>query len=517
MKKTILLSLCAMLTFSVSNAQNTQKERTVKPKISVNPVEVNTKQADIGTAFFRDKFIMTSSRKTGSLVAGKDKSTNEPYTRLYCTDIDQHGNLHAPMFFSHNLKSDGNQGSVTFSPDEKRIYHTKSSKNNSKSYQLYKSDYDTICRCNLVTEDPVAFNSSEYSIENPIITADGKKMYFSSNMLGGYGGYDLYVAEINENGMPVNPTNLGDIINTSGDEVYPYITRNKNEIYFSSDGHEGFGGLDVFVSKIKKNGFSKPENMGKPLNSAQDEIAFLLATKNKGYLSSNRPNPNGGSYDIYSVDIENLNLKLNGTVFETESKVALPNTRITLLDDEGTEVASKTVTENGAFSFEVNPQENYTLIATKEGYSKFETPIITSSNGNSKFDVAMSQESAKIIEANHVKYVAFEKIYFDFNKSTIKEESKLSLNKLVKILNEDKAINININAHTDNKGPDAYNLTLSEKRAQSTKQYLIEQGINAKRLKAKGFGESQSLSNCKANCTTEQLEMDRRVDFIIQN
>ena len=257
--------------------------------------------------------------------------------------------------------------------------------------------------------------------------------------------------------------------------------------------------------------------MGKPLNSAQDEIAFLLATKNKGYLSSNRPNPNGGSYDIYSVDIENLNLKLNGTVFETESKVALPNTRITLLDDEGTEVSSKTVTENGAFSFEVNPQENYTLIATKEGYSKFETPIITSSNGNSKFDVAMSQESAKIIEANHVKYVAFEKIYFDFNKSTIKGESKLSLNKLVKILNDDKAINININAHTDNKGPDAYNLALSEKRAQSTKQYLIEQGIDAKRLTAKGFGESQSLSNCKGNCTTEQLEMDRRVEFIIQN
>jgi outer membrane protein OmpA-like peptidoglycan-associated protein len=129
----------------------------------------------------------------------------------------------------------------------------------------------------------------------------------------------------------------------------------------------------------------------------------------------------------------------------------------------------------------------------------------------------MSQESAKIIEANHVKYVAFEKIYFDFNKSTIKEESKLSLNKLVKILNEDKALNININAHTDNKGPDAYNLVLSEKRAQSTKQYLIEKGIDTKRLIAKGFGESQSLSDCKANCTTEQLEMDRRVDFIIQN
>ena len=513
----MLLSLCAILTFSVSNAQNTPKERTVKPKISVNPVEVNTKQADIGTAFFRDKFIMTSSRKTGSLVAGKDKSTNEPYTRLYCTDIDQHGNLHAPMFFSHSLKSDGNQGSATFSPDEKRIYYTKSSKINSKNYQLYKSDYDTICKCKLVNEDPVAFNSVDYSIENPTITTDGKKMYFSSNMLGGYGGYDLYVAEIDENGMPINPTNLGDIVNTAGDEVYPYITRTKNEIYFSSDGHTGFGGLDVFVSKIKKNGFSKPENMGKPLNSAQDEIAFLLATKNKGYLSSNRPNPNGGSYDIYSVDIENLNLKLNGTAFESESKVALPNTRITLLDDEGTEVASKTVTENGAFSFEVNPQENYTLIATKEGYSKFETPIITSSNGNSKFDVAMSQESAKIIEANHVKYVAFEKIYFDFNKSTIKEESKLSLNKLVKILNEDKALNININAHTDNKGPDAYNLVLSEKRAQSTKQYLIEKGIDTKRLIAKGFGESQSLSDCKANCTTEQLEMDRRVDFIIQN
>lgn len=517
MKKTILLSVCAMLAATISIGQTTKKERTVKPKITVNAVEVNTKQADIGTAFFRDKFIMTSARKTGSLVAGKDPITNEPYSKLYCTDIDQHGNLHAPMFFIHNLKSEGNQGSATFSPDEKRIYHTKSDKINSKNYQLYKSDYDTICKCKLVNEDPVAFNSLEYSIENPSVTTDGKKMYFSSNMPGGYGGYDLYVAEIDENGMPVNPTNLGDVINTSGDEVYPYVSRNRSEIYFSSDGHTGFGGMDVFVSKIKKNGFSKPENMGKPLNSAQDEIAFILATKNKGYLSSNRPNPNGGSYDIYSVDIENLNLKLNGTVFETESKVALPNTKITLLDDEGTEIASKTVAANGAFSFDVNPQENYTIIAAKDGYAKFETPIITSSNGNSKFDIAMSQETAKIIEKNNVKYIMLEKIYFDFNKSSIKEESKLSLNKLVKILNDNKAINININAHTDNKGPDAYNLTLSEKRAQSTMQYLIEKGIDAKRMIAKGFGESQSLSNCNENCTPEQLEMDRRVDFIIQN
>jgi outer membrane protein OmpA-like peptidoglycan-associated protein len=517
-----LISLSVFSQDSFLNNENLYEFNAPKTEVlesnlnfTLSSTGINTKLSEVGSAFFKNKYIMYSSRKTGAIGAGKDNATNQPFNNLYCLDIDKYGNLSKALFFSRLIRSNGNQGGLAFSPDENVIYYTKSEKENASNYQLYKSDFDPVCRCKWINEEPIAFNSPNFSIESPVVTSDGKKMYFSSNMPGGFGGFDIYVADINEFGHPVNPINLGKDINTTADETHPYLTKNLKSIYFSSNGHSGFGGKDVFVSKIKKNSFSTPLNLGKTINSTADEIAFIMASKSYGYVSSNRATTLG-SFDIFKFEFVKTEQKLGGIVHETVSKIALPNAKITLLDDEGTIVANQTVGEGGAFSFDVDPSEKYTIVANKEGYENFELPVITSNNGNSRMDIALNQDKPEIVIKENKTIISIEKIYFDFNKSTIKNESTLSLNKIVKLLSENPEMKISINAHTDTKGSDKYNLTLSEKRAQEAKQYLIKSGIDAMRLNAKGLGETQPLSNCKENCTKVEMDTDRRVEFIIQ-
>jgi len=480
----------------------------LKDTYSVSSTNVNTKQSEIGSTFFMDKYIMYSSRRTGAIGAGKDSETNLPYNSLYCMSIDKNGNLSKPYFFASVLDSKGNEGGLTFSPNEKIVYYTKSDEKNPKNYQLYKRIFDEECRCTWIQESAISFNSAEYSIEDPRVSPDGKKLYFSSNMPGGQGGFDLYVADIDENGMPVNPQNLGSKVNTSGDEKYPYVSTEK-ELYFSSTGHDGYGNFDVFVSRIKKNSFSSPLNLGKTINSSANDVAFILASKNKGYISSDKDS-GLGSYDIYMFDLQKNIIKIEGKTIEENSKIALPNTTITLLDEEGQEISSQKSSPEGNYSFEVSPIENYSIVSKKDGYLDSSKPFSTD-NSNSMLTIEMQQKKAEITE----KAIVIENIYFDYNKATLKLESTLSLNKIVDVLLANPEMKIAINAHTDSRGSEKYNLTLSEKRAQETKKYLVKKGINTSRLLAKGFGKSQPLSNCGDNCNENDFEADRRTEFVI--
>lgn len=480
-----------------------------KDLYTVEPTAINSKLSDIGSTFFMDKYIMYSSRKTGAIGAGRDENTNNPYNTLYCLNIEKtNGNLSRPNFFAYALDGKGNEGGLAFSIDEKTVYYTKSAEGNSKNYQLYKAVYDNT-KYTWINEVAVNFNSTSYSIENPSISPDGKKMYFSSNKPGGFGGFDIYVAEINNEGMPVNPVNLGTSINTPNDEKFPYASPTGTEVYFSSNGHSGYGGQDVFVSKIKKTRYSKPLNLGKTINTVADEIAFILATKNSGYVTSNRVESEG-LYDIYHFKLQKNALKLNGLVTEKQSEIVLPNTTISLIDEDGKVVATQISSEKGSCSFEISPLENYSIVAKKEGYLDFELPVYGTSD-NSNVNIKLEQKKAEII-ANTI---AIENIYFDFNKASIKKESTLSLNKILEVLNTNPDMKIVINAHTDARGSDKYNMVLSEKRAQEAKHYLIKKGINPNRLEAKGYGETMPLSNCNENCTDKEFDANRRIEFVI--
>lgn len=480
-----------------------------KDLYSIALTGINTKLSDVGSTFFKDKYIMYSSRRTGAIGAGKDANTNTPYNTLYCLNMDKTGNLSRPYFFAYSIDSKGNEGGLAFTSDEKTVYFTKSAEENTTNYQLYRATFDTT-NYKWINETAVDFNNVNYSIENPSITPDGKKIYFSSNMAGGFGGYDIYVAEINVDGMPVNPTNLGNAINTANDEKFPYAAPTNKEIYFSSNGHSGYGGQDVFVSKIKRTRYGTPLNLGKTINSSADEVSFILATKSRGYLTSNRTG-SLGSYDIYRFELQKHTSTLIGLVSEKQSKITLPNTQISLIDEDGQEVSTFVSNNNGGFTFEVEPLENYSIVAKKDGYLDFELPIITA-NGNSVTNIELDQKKAEIIKNT----ILVENIYFDFDKASIKTESTLSLNKILEVLTVNPEMKIIINAHTDSRGSDKYNIILSEKRAQEAKQYLIKKGINKDRLEAKGYGETKPLSDCKANCTDAQFNTDRRVEFIIR-
>ncbi len=517
MKKTTF-SIVLFFIYNIISAQDSflpeatiDSKKTItelKDNYNISSTDVNTKLSEIASTFFMDKLIMYSSRRTGAIGAGKDSQTNLPYNSLYCMSIEKNGNLSKPYFFASVLDSKGNEGGLTFSPNEKIVYYTKSEEKNPKNYQLYKRIFDEECRCTWIQESAISFNSTEYSIEDPRVSPDGKKLYFSSNMPGGQGGYDLYVADIDENGMPMNPKNLGNTINTTRDEKFPYISSQK-ELYFSSNGHEGYGNFDVFVSRIKRNGFSYPLNLGKTINSGANDVAFILASKNKGYISSDKDS-GLGSYDIYMFDMQKNIIKIEGKTIEENSKIALPNTTITLLDEEGQEISTKKSSPDGNYSFEVSPIENYSIVTKKDGYLESSRPFSTN-NSSSTLTIEMQQKKAEITE----KAIVIENIYFDYNKATLKLESTLSLNKIVEVLLANPEMKIVINAHTDSRGSEKYNMTLSERRAQEAKKYLVKKGIDTSRLLAKGFGKSQPLSNCGNNCSENEFEADRRTEFVI--
>ncbi len=520
---TILFFLIAIVGYSqVTNKTSEDKKiiqqttldttKTGIVKSEIKKTEINSKFTDVGVTYFKNKYVMSSSRRTGSLTAGKDKITNEPFANFYCLEVDKNGNLSKPLFFSRFLQASGNQKGMSFSPDEKKLYYTQSEKDNPENFQLYVAKFDTVCKCKYIDGKPATFNSAEHSIQSQVISSDGKKMYLSSNMPGGFGGYDLYIADIDNDGMPTNPVNLGKEINTPGDEVYPYLSKNAKELYFSSNGLGGFGGQDVFVARYKKGKLLPPVNLGNKVNTPSDEIAFILGKKNRGFISTNRSDTSG-EMDIYKIEIEKP--KLKGNVREALTKTNLENAKVILIDEDGTVLDTQILTANAEYDFDVIQSENYKIKVVKEGYDDYVADVKTTNKPISRIDVDMNQDKAVLVVKDNITYISIEKIYFDFNKSTIKKISKLTLNKVVRLLKEHPKMEISINAHTDAKGSDKYNMSLSERRAKSTKEYLIANGIVAKRLKSKGYGETKTISGCKNNCTNEQAETDRRVEFIV--
>lgn len=522
LSQTKFILLLSFMSFFISFAQDSYEKKKpinsdltdnvakLNDKYVVTMTTINTDLSEIGSSFFMEKYVIYSSRKTGAIGAGLDKNTHTPYNSLYCLNVDKNCNLSKPYFFASSLNLDGNEGGLTFTPDQRIAYYTNSSTSNSKNYQLHRATFNPECNCKYKwkKEGKLSISNDSYSIENPCVSPDGKKLYFASNMPGGFGGYDLYVADIKENGDLGEVKNLGNLINTSSDEKFPYAAP-KDELYFSSNGLVGYGGQDVFVSKIKKNGFSFPLNLGNTINTESDEVAFILANQTMGFVTSNR-GLGVGMYDIYKFSLERTTNSIKGKAIEKNSKIILPNATVKLIDDNGDVVATSTTKDDGTYEFKTTPLEKYTIIASKDGYEDSSSPVIAPV-GDLDSDIELSQRPAIVTETK----IIVEKIYFDYNKASIKKASTLTLNKIYDVLIQYPDMKINIGAHTDSRGSDAYNMNLSERRAAATRKYLLQKGISQDRITSKGYGETQPLSNCKAKCSEAEFEKDRRIEFII--
>lgn len=510
---------------SVSPEKSTPKNKTVSAskighngfKFEILDAGVNTKFSELGSGFFRNKLILVSSKKIGGL-AKIDPNTGEADKNYYCLDIADNGQLSSPILFSRILNTQNSEDQLTFSKDQHTVYYTRSSKENSLEFKLYKAVLEKDSHGNWMNEELLSINQDNVSIENPYVNPEGDKLYFAANLPDSFGGYDLYVSNINLDGTLSTPKNLGNNINTEKNEKYPSLSIDGKYLYFSSQGHQNIGGYDLFISKILKNNYREPINLGNTINTVYDELAYFLAAKNKGYVSTNKQGGRG-SFDIYTAVNDEVLQQIEGAVLDSETSLKLPNTVVIIKDEDGEEIARTITSEDAKYKFDVSPLETYTITATKDGFKDYSEIFDSYNNTETTYvkNIKLSPTEPIIAKVDNEMRIVLENIFFEFDKYNIKEESTISLNKIVNVLKDNPTIKLAINAHTDNKGSATYNLYLSEKRAASTVKFLIKSGIAKNRLQSKGFGETKPFIDCKNNCSKEDLQANRRVEFVILN
>lgn len=510
---------------------------------------VNSRYSDYGSVVYNNKIVFTSARDTGGVVKANFQWTNRSFSRLYTADLMPDGSVGKPELLVKRKKDNFNESSPIFTKDGRTMYFTRNNftdgkrRSNDKNVtllKLYKAELiDNIWQN--VKELP--FNSDQYSTAHPALSVDEKTLYFASDMPGTLGQSDIYKVAINQDGTFGAPENLGPTINTEGRETFPFIS-GENELYFASDGRPGLGGLDIFASRKKANGtFDDVLNVGEPVNSKQDDFAFSIDSKSRsGYFSSNRENGLGLD-DIYRFT-ETRRLiceqNLSGTVTDAETNEILPNTSLTLFNEKFDPVGTITTDEKGNYIFpDLRCGKKYTIRTAKNDYNAKEVVVaILKEKGETTQMITLN----KVFKPLAAKTVAIKKTvispvkvgsirigvdiakllnlpmnFFDLGKATIKKTSEPQLMKVVNLLNEYPAMKLDIRSHTDSRSSSESNQILSEKRAQSTKNWLIQKGISEDRLTAKGYGETQLVNKCAdgVKCTEKQHMQNRRSEFII--
>ena len=484
-------------------------------RFNIQNLKINSEFSDFGATIYKNKLYFVSSRNENRKSYGWN---DEPFLDIFSSTINDKGS-HLPADLFDELNSKFHEGVVSFTPDGNTAYFTresyyedeyqKDSLNNTKYSQLYiykatklKDSWDTF--------ESLEINDVNFSNKNPMVSPDGKHLYFSSNMPGGFGLYDLYKAEIKDDGSLGKAENLGQKINTEGQEAFPFIT-GENMIYFSSDGHLGLGGLDVFYSKNVDDKWSNSKNVGIPVNSGADDFAFMIKEEN-GYVSSNRTG-GVGKDDIYALKkIRPLcDLLLETVVLDSKTNSPIETALTSVSDGEGTINNSKTTNEKGLVEFMIECENDIKFVVSKEGYESKILDIKLLDIDPPLLEVMLDPIEELIVEEK----VELSPIYFEFDKFNITNEGAFELDKLVAVMQKYPEMKIRVEAHTDNRGPSSYNLKLSENRAKSTAQYVISKGIDENRISGVGKGENEPVIECSGSCSNEDHRTNRRSEFII--
>ncbi len=488
---------------------------------------INTPFTEYAPVYSNNELYFTSSRSNARIY----EATGTPFTDLYKAETNG-ANVNVstiaalPNFIN---ESNINEGCVTFTPDGKTMVFAKGNNGKRKGasdVDLYLSRF----RNGQWSEPtPININQPDAWESTPAMSPDGRTLYFSSNRKGGFGGLDLYSAQMDGRGRFGKVKNLGPEINTAGAELFPYVSEN-GKLYFSSDGQSGYGMLDIFVVN-RANGKTVVENLGQPVNSPADDFGIFLFKADRGFFTSNRDGGKGDD-DIYTFINEDPNLRvvnyfLQGITYMTRkdsTREILPNTKVSLLGQDG-EVMQDFVTGNdGKFLFRVYENENYSLLGETDGFITKRQPYTT-------IGKSVPLESLKELITNITldtilvldrkernKIFVLENIYFDYNESYIRADAAIELDKLVTLLNDNTDLKIEMGSHTDSVASDAYNIELSQRRAESTVTYLIKKGIDPARLVAKGYGESKPIArNTNPDGTDNPVgrQRNRRTEFKI--
>lgn len=490
-------------------------------KYILDTTTINSEFYDYGPSFFGNKIVFTSSRSDGNQYTKIHDWTKQTFTDLFIVSMNAEGKLEQVENFSKTINTKFNESSPVFTKDGKTMYFTRNNYNDGKKR---KSDdkviLEKIYKAELVNNEwtnitELPFSNDNYKTAHPALSPDEKTLYFASNMPGSYGNSDLYKVSIDKNGKFGTPENLGPTINTEGRETFPFIDANNNLI-FASDGHLGLGGLDIFEAKVNGKSFEKPINIGKPVNSTKDDFGYVVNSENLGFFSSNRDGGKGFD-DIYTFKI--CTHMLTGIITDAETTEILPNAKVTLFDDKMTIISETIASEKGIYQFKIECNKKYYVRASKETYNTNEKSFdAVSIIGTSTLDIELKRNVFPIeVGTDLAKLFNISIIYFDLDKWNIRPDAAEDLEKIIQVLHQYPAMTIDIRSHTDSRQTHKYNEQLSDKRANSTLEFIVNNGIARNRLTAKGYGETQLLNNCADNqpCSEEEHQKNRRSEFIV--
>ena len=461
---------------------NAQKLRQNPTRYIVRNAKLfNSRRADFCPMFLDgnfDQLYFTSSteKATGTR---KREITGTKQCDIFFSKLDEKGNWQRPEPVEGELNTEFDEGVTSFSPDGTTMYLAKARRepNSGTSVEIYTSQRSEAKWSAPVKYEITADTLSAYG--DPAVSPDGTYLYFSSDMPGGFGGKDIWRVNLKERAGTLE--NLGEQINTAGDERFPFV-RTDSVLYFSSNGHAGLGGLDLFKATKTPSGGWNIENMGVPMNSAGDDFGITFGKGESGFFSSNRNDARG--YDhIYSFVKPDLRITISGYVLDKDDE-PVPNAVIRIVGDDGSN--QKAVgKDDGTFKFNLQRGVKYVMLAGAKGYL----------NGKQEFESDTIEEDADysvdfILAAMHKPQVV-ENIFYDFDKATLRPESKKALDEMAQMLKDNPHVAIEMASHTDRKGSDEYNMRLSQRRAQSVVDYLIEAGVEKERLQPHGYGESR--------------------------
>jgi outer membrane protein OmpA-like peptidoglycan-associated protein len=495
-------------------------------KYQIKFLEVNKNNSDYAVAILdENKLVFTSADHK---VTSAKKNYN-PRKDLFVGDIDFDGEIKNVKRVTKEVNKNFNQTGVTYTKDGKTVYFSRNKywkklkKQNlpkNKRLTLYKADVEADGSWTNIEKLP--FNKNKSTSGYPVLNADDSKLYFASDRLPSKGKTDVFVVDILDDGTYSKPRNLGSNVNTEGNETTPFIT-NENILYFSSDGHEGYGKLDVFAVEIYDDATSEVYRLASPINSINDDFAYIVnQDNNQGFFTSNRLQ-GAGFNDLYSFTLEEdvrpgeCFISVNGRVIDKDSFESIGGATVDLYSLDGSLIESVSTYNDGTYKFTVSCANEYELVASNPDYLDDKKRIeILEKNYHTALHTNLNLTR---IEKKQPPVERLSPIYYGFDDATITEEAAREMDKIVEVMNSNSNLIIEASSYTDSRGTDAYNIALSNRRAKAAVEYLKAQGIDASRIKSKGYGEEKLINQCVngIECTDESHQMNRRTEFNFVN
>jgi outer membrane protein OmpA-like peptidoglycan-associated protein len=498
------------------------------PQMVLNDLDVNTAYSDFSPVYYQDnQVVFASSRGDSRLINRRWNGNEQPFVKLYQADLTAGGNLTNVQEFTDVINKEYHDGPATFNADGDYMIVTRNiyDKSGLQDNKLWLYESHLIDGEYWEDPQPLYFNDTKFSSGQASLSPDGTVMYFASDRPGGFGGTDIYRSYKGKDGRWSEPENLGDKINSEGNEMFPYYDARGGYLFFSSNGWPGLGGLDIFVSKVRSDGsFTPVQNMGAPINSNRDDFSFIYNEKGHGFLSSNRYGGQGDD-DIYSFNnmpafkdkIEDCSL--SGVVRDKDTHEPLGFAKVIMLDDKGNKLKEVETRLDGRYDLPIDCGNVYDLYVLREGYYDAKAHIDSKTFESSKIvkDFDMVRPQTKV--EDDLCKVKIAPIYYDLDKFYIRYKDKVRLDKIVSLMKKYPTMVLEVSSYTDSRASKPYNVKLSKNRTMSVINYLTKEGISKDRLVAKWFGELYPVNACVDGvpCSEEEYQQNRRTEFKILN